>query len=75
MNSSRVGTNSDAKEPTTETYRRETINIRYSVPIQMPKSQPLKLDSDRPTMSCWGTNSDAKEPTTETCCPAPDDPA
>ena len=59
-------TNSDAKEPTTETTGGGHELWADKVPIQMPKSQPLKLSIHVERTSHRSTNSDAKEPTTET---------
>ena len=42
------GTNSDAKEPTTETQDAGVLEPGDVVPIQMPKSQPLKRPAPRP---------------------------
>ena len=62
-----AGTNSDAKEPTTETDLHGFAVGDMVVPIQMPKSQPLKQFIAPTVVTGIGTNSDAKEPTTETC--------
>ena len=60
------GTNSDAKEPTTETMGFQPRRPSQGVPIQMPKSQPLKQAFFEAKAMQESTNSDAKEPTTET---------